>query len=367
MPIFELLGAVDDHDVAGREAFLDDPVAALLLAHFDVALLGLARAVDDPDVVFVLQYLHRALRNQQRVRALARRDDHADVLPGMQELLRIRHREAQREGVGAQIDGGIDEVHLCRQFVLAAVGEQNAEIALTGIVLIERSAEFALDLQQALLADAEIRVHRIGLVDGRQQRRVGGHDATEAYQRPAHDTVDRRTNLRVPEVQRGGRHRRLGGLYLGMRRVIGRDRGVELSLAERVDFRERARPREIADRLRLGCVRLREQRLRLGERRSVGLRIDLEQGLPALDRRAFECHLAREDSADLRSNLDGIRRLELRGVFLRQRGRLRPHRQRRDGLRRRRSGRFAATGGGRRETRDQQEPRDCFWPSCSGT
>ena len=65
----ELLRAVDDHHVARREALFDHPVAALLLTHFNVALLRLAGAVDDPDVVLVLQELHRALRKEQRIRA----------------------------------------------------------------------------------------------------------------------------------------------------------------------------------------------------------------------------------------------------------------------------------------------------------
>src|ERR1700686_5023087 len=56
----ELLGAVDDHHIARRQALLDHPITSLLRAHLDVALPCRAGAVHDPNIVLVLQDLHRA-------------------------------------------------------------------------------------------------------------------------------------------------------------------------------------------------------------------------------------------------------------------------------------------------------------------
>jgi hypothetical protein len=148
-------------------------------------------------------------------------------------------------------------------------------------------------------------------------------------------------SIGVAEIELGGPHRRFRSLYLGLRRVIRSDRRIKLLFAQSVDRSERARPGQITLRLCLGRMRLREPRLRLCERRAVGLWIDFEQDLSVLDRRALERRLPIQDSRHLRSDLDRIRRFELRGILLRQRRRLRPHRQRRHRLRCRRTGRVA--------------------------
>ena len=75
--------------------------------------------------------------------------------------LGIRHGQAQRQGVGPGVHGRIDEIQLCRHVVLAAIGEQQPELALAGVTLIHGPPELALYLQHALLADAEVRPHRI--------------------------------------------------------------------------------------------------------------------------------------------------------------------------------------------------------------
>ena len=226
-----------------------------------------------------------------------------------------------------------------------------------GIVLVERTAELALHLQQALLPDAEVRIHRIGLVDGGEQRRVRGDHAADADQRAAHDTVDGRADLGVVEVELGRLHRRLRGLHQALSRGVGGDRRVELSLAQGVDRGQRARTGQITCRLRFCRMRLGKPRLRLGECGDVRLRIDFEQHFAVLHRRALARCLAEENSRHLRADLDGVRGLELRRILLRERGGARLHGQRRHRLRRRRPGGLAPAGRRGAEQGRYGEPR----------
>ena len=55
------------------------------------------------------------------------------------------------------------------ELVLAAVGEQDPELTSDWDLLVERAAQLPLHLQHALLPDAEIRIHRVGLIDRGQQ------------------------------------------------------------------------------------------------------------------------------------------------------------------------------------------------------
>jgi hypothetical protein len=61
-----------------------------------------------------------------------------------------------------------------------------------------------------------------------------------------------------------------------LRRGIGGDRRIELSLAQGIDFGQRTCTRQITDRLRLCRVRLGKSRLGLCECRDVRSRIDFE-------------------------------------------------------------------------------------------
>ena len=83
---FKFLRAIHHHHVAGRETFLDHPVAALLLAHFDIALLGRAGVVHDPDVILVLQTCTARCGRSSAFGRSRGRDHHSDVLPGVKKL-----------------------------------------------------------------------------------------------------------------------------------------------------------------------------------------------------------------------------------------------------------------------------------------
>ena len=66
-PGLELLDAIGDHDVTGRQTVLHDPVRSDACTQHDVARLRLAAAVDDPNETLVLQLLNGAQRNEQGV------------------------------------------------------------------------------------------------------------------------------------------------------------------------------------------------------------------------------------------------------------------------------------------------------------
>jgi hypothetical protein len=204
------------------------------------------------------------------------------------------------------------------------------ELPLTGISLVDWSAKLVFQLQHRLLADAEIGVHRIALVHGREQRRVGGDHPTDTNQCAAHEPVDRRGNLGITEVELGILDPCLCALDLCGGGVVGCHGRIELPLTQSIDRGQRTGSLQVPHRLRALSACLSERGLRLEEGILKGPGIDLEERLPAGHPRAFHGVLSVEDSADLRANLHRVRRLELSRIIAGDRGRRVLHRQSRD-------------------------------------
>src|SRR5256885_5391660 len=72
-------------------------------------------------------------------------------------MLRIVHFQADRQCAGALIHCRIDEIQPGPLRILGAVGEKYAERRRRGAFLVRISAQLALQGQQPLLANAEIR------------------------------------------------------------------------------------------------------------------------------------------------------------------------------------------------------------------
>ena len=224
--------------------------------------------------------------------------------------------------------------------------------------LRDRAAVLALQFEHALLAQAEVHVHRIDRVDRRQQRLVGRDEPADLELRTAERAVDRRVELGVAEVEFGGLERGARSLDRGPVGVALGDRGIKLLLADGVNRRQRLNAREIALRLVERRLRLRERRLGLRQRRLVRLRINREQQLALAHRRAFLRDLAFEQTADARANFDRVQRFRLGDVVDRDRGRSRRRRDHRhgDGCRGRR--RRLARAGGEHQQRHRQREDD---------
>jgi len=96
--------------------------------------------------------------------------------------------------------------------------------------------------------------------------------------------------------------------------------------------------------LHQGRLALRQRRLRLGQRRDVGLLVDDEQQRADFQALALDRQLLFQHAADARPYFDGVDRLGLGDVVLRDRGRLRRHGNRGDVCRRRRGRALLAAG-----------------------
>ena len=134
--------AVDDDLVAGREALRDEPAVAVPVADDDRPQLGLVVLVDDPDEVALGALLHRALRDEDRVRPDRAAQARAHVLVGTQHAFRIVDRRADQERAGLRVVRRVGERDLARVREQRAVDQLDLddELAVLG------------QLQQALAA-----------------------------------------------------------------------------------------------------------------------------------------------------------------------------------------------------------------------
>jgi len=221
-------------------------------------------------------------------------------------MLRIVHFQADRQGAGALIHCRIDEIQPGPLRIFGAVGEKDAERRRCGALLVRRSAQLALQGQQPLLANAEIHVHGVGLIERRQHGAVGGHQAAQAQLRAAHHTVDGAGDGGITQVQLSGPDQGTTGVDRGSIGVIlGHDR-VQFLLTHGIDFRQRLGAPQIALRLDQRRLALRQRRFRLGQRRDVGLLVDDEQQRADSHALAFNGGLLFEHATDAGSYFDGV-------------------------------------------------------------
>src|ERR1700694_3662398 len=259
-------------------------------------------------------------------------------------MLRVVHFQANRQGAGALIHGRIDEVQPRLLQVFGAVGKEYAEWRWRGAVLVRRSAQLALQGQQALLADAEIHIHAVGLIERRQYGGVRRHQATQAQLRAAHDTVDGAGDGGITQGQRGGPDYGPAGVDRSQVGVVPCHGRIQLLLAHGIDFRKRLGTPQIALRLDQGRLALRQRRLRLGERGDVGLLVDDEQHLADFQLLALDRYLLFQNATHAWSDFDGVDRLGPGDVVLEDGSGLRCHGNGGDVYRRRRGGALLSAG-----------------------
>ncbi len=254
-------------------------------ADFDDTLMSFRVVVDDPYKVTLRALQYRALRHENRVRA--HRTGHACTheLSGPQSALSIRKRRTNQERARFRAERRIGEVNMALIGKLAAVGQQDSHDE----VVISRKPKGALgDLvavsEQLVLGDAEVHPHRIELVDIRQQAGLSGrHIAAVLLSREARQTVERRFDRRIAEVELCRLHLPLGGDHGRFRALLVAGRVVQILLAQSVLRGERDHAREI--RLRHVEPRLLLRELALGrlQRGLKWFRVHQEERLPGMD------------------------------------------------------------------------------------
>ena len=145
-----------------------------------------------------------------------------------------------------------------------------------------------LDPQHLLLADREGGVDRIELHDGGELGRPGDADQTaHRYEMRGDHAVERRGDLRVAEVDRGDRHPGLIVLYLGLVGIALGAGLVDLRLRGEVALAQRGLPGELGLGLNQVGLGGRQRGLRLLQLRLIRRRLDHEQRVGLLGRRAI--------------------------------------------------------------------------------
>ncbi len=173
------------------------------------------------------------------------------------------------------------------------------------------------------LRNREANPDRVGLRDrGEQAPGSGSDQVSDLGLGESDDAVERRSDVRVPEVERGGQFRRAGGLEAGFGGLFVGEGVVVFLLAHRVGFRQWFETGFL--QLRIVELGLGRRDLGLGprHRRLEGLGIDLIQQLAPPDLSTFREAHGFEESGHPRPDLHGLRaacfshRLDIDGHIL---------------------------------------------------
>ena len=194
-----------------------------------------------------------------------------------------------------------------------------------------------------------IDVQPVGLHDVRQQARVvaGRDEAAFGADLAARQARDRRTNLRVRQIE-------LGRAQLGARGRHGcfgafesRERRVTIAHAREISLVERQHAVSLAARLPQTGLLDAERGLRTRNLGAERIGIDAEQHLAGFDVRAFIVAALEQNSGHARTHLDLTHAFELGGILEHelQRARIYFHDTDLDGRRRRHRGRLIPAGG----------------------
>ncbi len=356
-PVAQPLESLHDHPLAALQPFLDDPLAADLLAGGHLARLDLVAFADHDDRVGALQLLHRALRDEQRVLHHLRLGLHLAVEPGAERPPGVGEGEVHAEGPGLRVDGAVDEDELARVGMLGAVGEDEDGWALRGLCL--GVPHRAGEPEVVGLGDGDADADGVDGGDRGEQRRLAlAHEVAHLVLGLADEPGDGRGDARVGEVEARPLEVGLAGLHLGGTGLPGRDGVVELGLAHGPlgDQRREALHVQVA-LVELGLAG-RQGGLGLGQRGDVLLVVDGEEQLPLLDRRAFHVVDGLEIPLDAGPDLHVLESAQLRHQVELQRRVLRGHRDHRDLRRWQRGGRLLLGAGRQGEGREQGQGRD---------
>ncbi len=173
-----------------------------------------------------------------------------------------------------------------------------------------------LQLQQLVLADAEVHPHRVARIQRREQRLLGGDQRAGLDQRAAHEAVARCTQRREFQVELHVAQQSLLRLHQRGTGALLRNRRVVVLLADRL-LRDQPRvARQIllgVDEIRLG---LGQARFGLRELGLEGPLVDDIEHVALLDACAVGKCLTLEQPGNLAADFDRVRRLRLRHVLV---------------------------------------------------
>ena len=274
--------------------------------------------------------LHRALRDEDRVRPDRAVEPRAHVLVGAQHALRIVHRRADQERSRLRVVRRIGERDLALVREQRAVDELDLDDELAVLGKLQLALlDLAADALHLVLGDAEVDPHRRQHGDRRQLAVLRIDIGAVGNGREAADAVDRGNDRGVGEVELGRFELRLrlrdcgGGLLVLPLRI------VQVFLGQRVLLGKGLGARQIGlGHFHRSLVPL--QRGRCGvDLRLERLWVHFEQDLARLDHGAFDVDALVEKAGYARGDVHCLRTLRLRDEHRADR-----HVARRDGQRR---------------------------------
>src|SRR5258706_10496195 len=246
----KLADAFHHHAVSRGQAARGHPVVADAIAGDDLPRLHLVACGDHVHRLRSLQLLHRLLRDADRGRTVERSDADSYEQARPQKAIGIGHRDAHLQRSALLVDRGVDEIEPPGQRVIGAVREADAK--RRGLI---GPPHRLLQLQQPVLADAEIHPHRVAGVQRVEQRQLRGNQRPGLDLRAAHEAVTRCANGGKFEAQLRISQQSLLGLYQGRARALLRHRGVVVLLAGRFPGDQARVARQVllrVDQIRLG-------------------------------------------------------------------------------------------------------------------
>src|SRR6266851_2653709 len=164
----ELANPLGHYPVPRGQPRVDHPVIAEAVVGNDLPGLRLVAGGDHVNGLQSLELLNGLLRNADRARIFECSDDDTHEQAWAQDAIGIGYRDAHLQRPALLIDCRVDEVELPWERIVAAVGKPDMKWRCQIGPLSRRAFQCLLQLQESILAEAEVHPHRVARVERRE-------------------------------------------------------------------------------------------------------------------------------------------------------------------------------------------------------